>query len=98
MAGIKKKEISLSSIKDKFSTKTKYKETEFYNCGQAFYDACGLPGPVLGGISMMLGHSNAGKTTAMILAAVGCPKERTSTGFHHHGKESGVGSTRLSWG
>lgn len=74
MAGIKKKEISLSSIKDKFSTKTKYKETEFYNCGQAFYDACGLPGPVLGGISMMLGHSNAGKTTAMILAAVSAQK------------------------
>lgn len=69
MAGIKKKEISLSSIKDKFSTKTKYKETEFYNCGQAFYDACGLPGPVLGGISMFLGHSNSSKTTAMILAA-----------------------------
>jgi len=69
MAGIKKKEISLSSIKDKFSTKTKYKETEFYNCGQAFFDACGLPGPVLGGINMFLGHSNSSKTTAMILAA-----------------------------
>jgi hypothetical protein len=69
MAGIKKKEISLSSIKDKFSTKTKYKETEFYNCGEAFHDACGLPGPVLGGISMFLGHSNSSKTTAMILAA-----------------------------
>jgi len=69
MASIKKKDISLSSIKDKFSTKTKYKETEFYNCGQAFYDACGLPGPVLGGINMLLGHSNAGKTTALILAA-----------------------------
>jgi hypothetical protein len=75
MAGIKKKEISLSSIKDKFSTKTKYKETEFYNCGQAFYDACGLPGPVLGGINMLLGHSNAGKTTALILAAADAQKK-----------------------
>ena len=75
MAGIKKKEISLSNIKDKFSTKTKYKETEFYNCGQAFYDACGLPGPVLGGINMLLGHSNAGKTTALILAAADAQKK-----------------------
>jgi hypothetical protein len=72
---IKKKEISLSSIKDKFSTKTKYKETEFYNCGQAFYDACGLPGPVMGGINLFLGHSNTSKTTAMILAAVSAQKK-----------------------
>jgi len=66
---IKKKEINFNDIKNKFSTKTKYKETQFYNCGEAFMDACGLPGPVMGGISMFLGHSNAGKTTAMILAA-----------------------------
>ena len=73
--GIKKKEISLSSIKDKFSTKTKYKEIEFYSCGEAFFDACGLPGPVLGGINMYLGHSNSSKTTAMILAAVSAQKK-----------------------
>jgi hypothetical protein len=66
---IKKKEFSLDSIKDKFSTKTKYKETDFYNCGEAFFNACGIPGPVMGGINMFLGHSNAGKTTALILAA-----------------------------
>lgn len=66
---IKKKEISLLSIKDKFSTKTKYKDESFYNCGEAFMEACGLPGPVMGGINMFLGHSNSSKTTAMILAA-----------------------------
>lgn len=66
---LKKKEIGLASIKDKFSTKTKYKPESFYNCGEAFMEACGLPGPVMGGINMFLGHSNAGKTTAMILAA-----------------------------
>jgi hypothetical protein len=66
---LKKKEIGLSSIKDKFSTKTKYKPESFYNCGEAFMEACGLPGPVMGGINMFLGHSNAGKTTALILAA-----------------------------
>jgi hypothetical protein len=66
---LKKKEIGLGSIKDKFSTKTKYKPESFYNCGEAFMEACGLPGPVMGGINMFLGHSNAGKTTALILAA-----------------------------
>jgi hypothetical protein len=66
---IKKKTFSLEDIKGKFSTKTKYKPESFYNCGDAFMDACGLPGPVMGGINMMLGHSNAGKTTALILAA-----------------------------
>jgi hypothetical protein len=49
---LKKKEIGLSSIKDKFSTKTKYKPESYYNCG----------------INMFLGHSNSSKTTAMILA------------------------------
>ena len=72
---IKKKEIGLESIKSKFSTKTKYKEESFYNCGEAFMDACGLPGPVLGGINMFLGHSNTSKTTAMILAAVDAQKK-----------------------
>ena len=66
---LRKKEFKFDDIKSKFSSKTKYKPESFYNCGEAFMDACGLPGPVMGGINMLLGHSNAGKTTAMILAA-----------------------------
>jgi hypothetical protein len=38
-------------------------------------DACGLPGPVMGGINMFLGHSNSSKTTAMILAAADAQKK-----------------------
>lgn len=72
---IKKKEFSFSDIKNKFSTKTKYKPESFYNCGDAFMEACGLPGPVMGGINMLLGHSNAGKTTALILAAADAQKK-----------------------
>ena len=72
---IKKKEVSLDAIKGKFSTKTKYKPESFYNCGEAFMGACGLPGPVMGGINMFLGHSNASKTTAMILAAADAQKK-----------------------
>jgi hypothetical protein len=66
---IKKSKFSMEDVKKKFSTKTKYKPESFYNCGEAFMEACGLPGPVMGGINMMLGHSNSSKTTAMILAA-----------------------------
>jgi hypothetical protein len=57
-----------------FSSKTKYKETGFYFCGDAFLEACGLPGPVMGGINMFLGHSNSSKTTALILAAADAQK------------------------
>jgi hypothetical protein len=73
MAGIKKKESG--GFKDKFSTKTKYKETAYYFCGDAFLNASGLPGPVMGGINMFLGHSNSSKTTAMILAAADAQKK-----------------------
>jgi hypothetical protein len=66
---IKKTKFSMEDIKQKFSTKTKYKPENFYNCGEVFMDAVGLPGPVMGGINMFLGHSNTSKTTAMILAA-----------------------------
>ena len=74
MAGIKKKEGG-GGFKDKFSTKTKYKETSYYFCGEAFLSASGLPGPVMGGINMFLGHSNSSKTTAMILAAADAQKK-----------------------
>jgi hypothetical protein len=74
MAAIKKKEITLDSIKNKFSTKTKYKETAFYNCGEAFLDACGLPGPVMGSVNLFMGHSDTSKSTAMVLAAVDAQK------------------------
>lgn len=72
---IKKKEISLNDIKSKLSTSTKYKPEQFYNCGQDFMDACGLPGPALGSINMFLGHSNTSKTTALVLTAVDAQKK-----------------------
>ena len=72
---VKKKDFSLDSIKGKFSTKTKYKADSFYDCGEEFADACGLPGPSKGHINMFLGHSNSSKTTAMILAAANAQKQ-----------------------
>jgi hypothetical protein len=72
---IKKKEFSLDAIKDKYSTKTKYKDTEFYEVDEAFHSSCGLPGPALGNINMFLGHSNSSKTTALVKAAVSTQKK-----------------------
>ena len=72
---IKKKEFSLDAIKDKYSTKTKYKETDFYEVGEAFHNSCGIPGPALGNINMFLGHSNSSKTTALVKAAVSVQKK-----------------------
>ena len=72
---IGKKEFSLDSLKEKFSIKTKYKDTQYFDCGEAFHKACGLPGPVICGISMFLGHSNSSKTTALIKAAVDAQKK-----------------------
>lgn len=72
---IKKKNIDDIDYIDELSSNTKYKDEQFYFCGEAFNNACGLPGPVLGGISMFLGHSNSGKTNALILSAVDAQKK-----------------------
>ncbi len=69
---IKKKDIP--DYKEKYSTKTKYKPTNFYYCGDVFYNACGMPGPVMGGLNMFLGHSDTAKTNAMIIAAADAQK------------------------
>ena len=75
MAGIKKKTFDVSAIKKKFSSTTKYKESSYYYCGEAFLKATGLPGPIMGGINMLLGHSNTSKTTALIIAAADAQKK-----------------------
>ena len=64
---IKKKDYD---YKSKYSSKTTYKPDSYYYCGEAFLNACGVPGPLRGSINMLLGHSNTAKTTALILSAV----------------------------
>ena len=56
---IKKKDFS--SIKKKFSTSAKYKPQRFFDLGEDFLDAVGLPGPAIGHLNMFLGHSDTGK-------------------------------------
>ena len=72
---IKKKSFSLEDLQGKYSTKAKYKEDSFFDVGEAFYKACGIPGPAEGHINVFLGHSDTGKTTALVKAAVDVQKK-----------------------
>ena len=72
---LKKKTVDFSSIRKKFSSSEKYKEQKYFDLGEAFQKATGLPGPAMGQINMFLGHSDTGKTTALINTAVDAQKK-----------------------
>jgi RecA/RadA recombinase len=72
---LKKKQSDFSSIRKKFSSSDKYKEQKYFDLGEAFHKACGIPGPAIGQINMLLGHSDTGKTTALIKTAVDAQKK-----------------------
>jgi hypothetical protein len=52
-----------------------YKPDRFLDLGDAFLDATGLPGPAIGHMNMLLGHSDTGKTTALLGAAADAIKK-----------------------
>ena len=70
------KKNDFSSVKKKFSTSAKYKPQRFFDLGPDFLDAVGLPGPAIGHLNMFLGHSDTGKTTALVKAAVDAQKKQ----------------------
>lgn len=72
---LKKKTTDFSSIRKKYSTSDKYKEQKYFDCGEAFQKATGVPGPAMGQINMFLGHSDTGKTTALVQAAIDAQKK-----------------------
>lgn len=67
-----KKNFDLSAFKaaNKLDTGIKDKPIEWLSLGSAFHKATGLPGFPKGYTSVIRGHSNTGKSTAIILAAV----------------------------
>jgi len=69
------KKNDFSSIKKKFSKEAEYKADRFFDLGDAFLDATGIPGPAMGHLNMFLGHSDTGKTTALVKAAVDAQKK-----------------------
>jgi|TARA_R110000744_G_scaffold240980_2_gene358313 hypothetical protein len=69
------KKRTFSELKNKFSKKANFKPERFFDLGKAFLDATGLPGPAMGHLQMFLGHSDTGKTTALIKTAVDAQKK-----------------------
>jgi hypothetical protein len=71
----KLKKVDFSTIRKQYSSVAKYKPDRFFDLGNEFADATGIPGPAMGHINMFLGHSDTGKTTALLSAAVDAQKK-----------------------
>jgi hypothetical protein len=69
------KKTDFSALKNKFSEVASFKPDRFFDLGDPFLDACGVPGPAMGHLNMFLGHSDTGKTTALINAAIDAQKK-----------------------
>jgi hypothetical protein len=70
---IKKKDFS--EVKQKFSKEAAFKPDRFFDLGDAFLDATGIPGPAMGHLNMFLGHTDTGKTTGLVKTAVDAQKK-----------------------
>jgi hypothetical protein len=71
---LQKKEFDVDALTQAESSSTQYKPQEYLNCGAAFERVTGLPGPALGHLNMFLGHTDSGKTAAMIKAIMNSQK------------------------
>jgi flagellar biosynthesis GTPase FlhF len=69
------KKNDFSSIQKKFSAEASFKPDRYFDLGNAFTDACGIPGPVMGHLNMLLGHTDTGKTTGLIKTAIDAQKK-----------------------
>ena len=69
------KKTDFSAVQKKFSVEAKFKPDRYFDLGDAFLEACGLPGPVMGHINMLLGHTDTGKTTGLIKTAIDAQKK-----------------------
>ena len=67
---------NLNAFKEKKGLKQniKFKDQEWIPLSQAFQDVTSIPGIPMGHIVLLRGHSDTGKTTAMIEAAVSAQK------------------------
>ena len=91
---LKKKDFG--DIKKKFSTSAKYKPQRFFDLGQDFLEAVGLSVPVIVHLNMLLGHSDTGKTTALIKNAFDAKKKEYYLSLLSLNR-NGVSSTQNLW-
>lgn len=74
--GIRKKFFNLSEYKkEKGFDNVKFKPQEWLNFPNAFIEATGVQGIPLGAITLLRGHSDTSKSTAMLLAAIEAQKK-----------------------
>ena len=73
-----KSNFNLSAFKNKkgLSSNSKFKEQQWLPLSQAFQDVTSIPGIPMGHIVLLRGHSDTGKTTALIEAAVEAQKRK----------------------
>jgi len=71
-----KKGFNLNKFKEKklLNSNVKFKEQKWISVSSALQEALGIPGFPMGHISLLRGHSNAGKTTALLEGAIGAQK------------------------
>ncbi len=69
------KKFDFKNLKEKFSDSAEYKPQRFFDLGEVFLDATSVPGPAMGHINMFLGHSDTGKSTALIKTAIDAQKK-----------------------
>ena len=73
-----KSNFDISSFKKKkgLSASTKFKEQQWIPLSQAFQDTTSIPGIPMGHVVILRGHSDTGKTTGLIEAAVSAQKRK----------------------
>ena len=69
---------SLDSFKSKkgLTSKVKFKEQTWIPLSEAFENATSVPGIPMGQVVLLRGHSDTGKTTALLEAAVSAQKRK----------------------
>lgn len=77
VSGAVKGQFNLENFKKKknlSTTSVKFKDDRWIPLSKAFQDALQIPGLPMGHINLLRGHSDTGKTTALLEAAVSCQK------------------------
>jgi len=72
---LKKKDFDLKALTAELSSSTEYKPQEYLDCGEAFTETTGVPGPAIGHLNQFLGHSDSGKTAALIKSMINSQKK-----------------------
>jgi len=89
------KKQDFSAILKKYSVEVSFKPDRYFDLGDAFLGACGIPGPVMGHINMLLGHTDTGKTTGLIKSAIDAQRKGILPVFIITEQKWGMGHAKL---